>query len=242
MSVVDRFDAECAALAGAYPEPELLPVRLARACVAVLSAAGAGISALADPELRLPIGASDDTAAYVERLQFTYGEGPCLLSYSTGQPLLATETDLEQAWPELHRDLTAVTGFRAIACLPLWDGSTRIGALDLYLAAPAGLNPDGVIDALAVAQRISTALVSSHLYTAAAQHADPSSPVGGHTDPLAGRIQVWKAIGLMNVHLQLTAPDALALLRAHAYATDTLVDDLAHAVITHRVNVQDLRP
>ena len=39
-----------------------------------------------------------------------------------------------------------------------------------------------------------------------------------------------------------TAPDALALLRAHAYASDRLVDDLAHDIVTNRVPLDDLRP
>jgi hypothetical protein len=140
---------------------------------------------LARSELRFPIGASDDTAAYVERLRFTYGEGPCLLSSSTGAPLPAAADDIEQPWPDCTA--TAVTGSGPSSACRLWDGSTRISALDRYLASPLGMNPDGVIDALAVAERIS-ALVVSRLYTAAAQHADPFSPVGGPLDPLTGRI------------------------------------------------------
>jgi len=173
----------------------------------------------------LPIGARDDTAAYVERLRFTFGEGPCLLSSSTGAPVLAAADDIAQRWPELHRDRG--DRFRAVACLPSWDGSTRIGALDRYLASPLGMNPDGVIDALAVAERRQPPV---HRRRAARR---PFSPVGEPLDPLTGRIsRGGRAIGMMNVHLQLTAPDAPALLRAHAHAADSLVDGLAHAVVT----------
>src|SRR6185437_11302048 len=56
---------------------ELLPVRLAQACVAVLPVSGAGISLLYD-DFRVPLGASDDAASCAEQLQFTTGEGPCL--------------------------------------------------------------------------------------------------------------------------------------------------------------------
>jgi hypothetical protein len=243
MSLADRFDAAVTAEAAAFPELELLPVRLARACVQVLPVSGAGISALAHPDLRLPIGASDDVAGYVERLQFTYGEGPCLHAYATGRPQLISATELQEHWPELHRDFTAITPFRAAASLPLFDGSARIGALDLYLTAPAGLDPAGLDDALVIARCVSTALIAARVYTAAAQHADPLVPPrGGFTAPMAQRAEVWKAMGLINVHLQLTTPDALALLRAHAYATDCLVDDLAHAIITRKIPLDDLRP
>ena len=243
MSIVERFDAAVAGEAAAYPEPELLPVRLAIACVRVLPVACAGLSALAHPDLRLPIGASDDVAGYVERLQFTHGEGPCLTAYATGEPQLITAGELQQRWPELHLDLTAVTPFRAVASLPLRDGFTRIGALDLDLPEPEGLQSAELENAITVAHCVSVALVAARLFTAAAQQADPLAlPHGGHTAPMAGRVQVWKAMGLLNAHLQITAPDALALLRAHAYASDRLVDDLAHDIVTNRVPLDDLRP
>jgi hypothetical protein len=51
--------------------PELLPVRLARACVEVLPVAGVGISMFGSSGMRIPVGASDDDAAAAERLQFS---------------------------------------------------------------------------------------------------------------------------------------------------------------------------
>jgi hypothetical protein len=243
MGIGERFDAAVTAEAAAYPETELLPVRLTRACVRVLPVGGAGISALAHPDLRLPIGASDDVAGYVERLQFTYGEGPCLRAYTTGRPQLIAAAELEQRWPELHRELNVITPFRAVASLPLRENTTRIGALDLYLPEPAGLQPAQLDDAMIVAERVSAALVAARLFTAAAQLGTQFPPQhGAHTAPMAGRVQVWKAMGLMNVQLQITAPDALALLRAHAYATDRLVDDLAHDIVTNRIALDELRP
>lgn len=243
MSLADRFTAASSASGGTPGEVELLPVRLAKACVQVLPVAGAGLSALAHPDLRLPIGASDEVASYVERLQFTYGEGPCLRAYLTGRPQLMTADDLASTWPEMYRDLATLTPFRAVASLPLLDGSTRIGALDLYLPEPAGLNPGDLQDAFTVARLVSSALVAASVYTAEAQLADPFNPPHGtYQEPMAGRIQVWKAMGLLNVHLQLTAPDALALLRAHAYATERLIDDLAHDIVIRRFPVEDLRP
>ena len=243
MSIVEWFDAAVADEAAAYPEPELLPVRLAIACVRVLPVAGAGLSALAHPDLRLPIGASDDVAGYVERLQFTHGEGPCLTAYATGEPQLITAGELQQRWPELHRDLTAVTPFRAVACIAITGRVHQDRCSRSLSPEPEGLQSAELENAITVAHCVSVALVAARLFTAAAQQADPLAlPHGGHTAPMAGRVQVWKAMGLLNVHLQITAPDALALLRAHAYASDRLVDDLAHDIVTNRVPLDDLRP
>lgn len=243
MSIEARFDAVLTALAEQLPELELLPERLARACVRVLPVAGAGLSALAHPDLRLPIGASDDTAAYVERLQFTYAEGPCLQAYASGRAQLVTLATMARTWPELHRDVIALTPFRAIMSLPLRDEGTRIGALDLYLTQPAGLDPVDLADAFTVALRVGAGLAAAGVYTAAAQQAAPFTTLpASHPAPMARRIMVWKAMGVLNVHLDLSAPDALAVLRARAYATERLVDDIAYDLLTDRLPVQDLRP
>lgn len=242
MTIRERFDAALATMVSELPDLEMLPVRLAKTCVAVLPVAGAGISALAHPELRLPIGSSDETAAYVERLQFTYAEGPCLAAYASGRPQLASAGVIARFWPELHRDLTAVTPFRAVASLPLHDDAERIGALDLYLEQPGGLEFSDLTDAFAVADLVSDALVAARLYTAVAQRTDFDALPVAHRDPLAGRIQVWKAMGLINIELRLTTSDALAVLRAHAYANERLVDDLAHDVVSRRISIDSLRP
>jgi hypothetical protein len=166
-----------------------------------------------------------------------------LRSYTSGRPLSVTATTLASNWPELHRDLTGVTPFRAIAALPLRDEVTRIGALDLYLAQPDGLDPAEFDDACTVAQQVSAALAAARVYTADAQRAEPFTVLPhSHPEPMARRVMVWKAMGLLNVHLHMSASDALAVLRAHAYATERLVDEIAYDVLTHRLPVTDLQP
>jgi hypothetical protein len=99
--------------------PELLPVRLARACIRVLPVAGVGISMFGTEGIRIPIGASDEDAANAERLQFTAAEGPCLDAHALARSVLATETLIAhrsvlatetliaQRWPDFHAGLLA---------------------------------------------------------------------------------------------------------------------------------------
>ncbi len=116
-----------------------------------------------------------------------------------------------------------------------------MAALDLYLKEPTGLGPADVADAFTIAEKVGAALTAAKLYTAEAQQVDRfSAPPNAHTAPMARRIVVWKAMGLLNVHLQMTAPDALALLRARVYATERVVDDIAHDVLTRRISIADL--
>src|SRR3954453_21240789 len=107
VTIVDQFTA---AYSGSeIAAPELLPVRLARACAEVLPVAAVGISIFGTPDIRIPAGASDDDAATAERLQFTTGQGPCLDAHALARSVLATESFIAQRWPEFHRGLVTST-------------------------------------------------------------------------------------------------------------------------------------
>lgn len=101
----DRFRDLVAGQPAEYDGVELLPVRLARAATQLFDAvAGTGISVLAPLGLRVPIGASDPDAATAERLQITFGEGPCLQAATTGRPVIATPESYAQSWPLLYQN------------------------------------------------------------------------------------------------------------------------------------------
>ena len=111
--------------------PELLPVRLARACARVLPVAGVGISMYGSDGIRIPVGASDDDASIAERLQFTAAEGPCLDAQAIARSVLATESLIEQRWPDFYTGLVTRTPFRAVAAIP-WSTTLRgAGTVDL---------------------------------------------------------------------------------------------------------------
>ena len=130
MSIAEEFAAAYAAVAGA-DRPELLPVRLARACARLLPVAGVGISVFGSDGIRIPVGASDDDAAVAERLQFAAAEGPCLDAQMVVRPVLATETLIARRWPDFYAGLVARTPFRAVAAIP-WPSVLRgAGTVDL---------------------------------------------------------------------------------------------------------------
>lgn len=93
---------------------ELLPTRLMRAAAAALPVTAAGISAFTGYRQRVPLGASDDTAALAERLQFTAGEGPCITAHARLQPVYATAQIMAWQWPTFHAELVANTPYRTI--------------------------------------------------------------------------------------------------------------------------------
>ena len=48
-------------------------------------------------------------------------------------------------------------------------------------------------------------------------------------------------MGLVMAALQVPFPDALGLLRAHAYATDRTADDLAADLVARRIDPEEVR-
>jgi hypothetical protein len=219
-------------------DPELLPVRLARAVASTLTVDGAGLSIHGRAQKRTPLGASNNDAATAERLQFTAGTGPCLDAARSGWPVFAVETVLQQRWPAFHELLVTHTPFRTVIALPLRGELSGIGGLDLYLTDPVGLLALDAFDALATAS-----LVSDQLAHAAAWSTwtEEQGPAWMDTPLARRRAQVWLAMGMVSEALQLPTPEALAVLRSVAYASDRVVDDVAQDITSGRLDAQQLR-
>lgn len=138
--------------------PELLPVRLARACARTLQVDGAGISLVDAAQQSVPLGASSDEAAVAERLQFTVGSGPCMTAQETRQPVFGVEDDLRRRWPVFTDLLLGSTPFRAVVALPLQPALAGDGAIDLYFRRSAAVPDLDVFEALAVGELVTSAL------------------------------------------------------------------------------------
>jgi hypothetical protein len=236
LDLVQELAAQVIAAEPDLPGPELLPARLARACAMVLPVDGAGLSLYFAEDRRLPLGASDPDSATAERLQFTVGEGPCLTAYTTNEVVVADAQQLEASWPAFSDVLVAHTPIRGVIALPLHGALEGMGALDLYVRPPGDIRAVGLADVLTVVSAVTETFTT-------AMAAEPRTDSGPPwlDAPLAGRrALVWQAVGMVNVGLELTSPDSLALLRAYAYAHDAVLDDVAEDVVRRRVPVADL--
>jgi len=239
--MAEQFRAAQQAGGRAGGAPELLPVRLARACVAVLPVAGAAISLFHD-DFRVPLGASDDAASCAERLQFTTGQGPCLEAVRQAEAVLADHEQIVECWPEYAQELFSRTPYDAVISLPLGIMGAASGALDLFLTAPPGLRRITLADATCVQARISEAFQHSRATTAAAENlSGMREPAWLHGPSARDRMHVWIAMGMVMTRFELVAADALALLRAYAYAASSTLDQLADELITGRRDLAELR-
>lgn len=239
MPIAERFAS--ALTAAAHPDlagPELLPVRLARACARTLAVHDAGLSLVDASQQRIPLGASSEVSEVAERLQFTVGAGPCIAAQEARQPVFAVEDDLRRRWPVFAELLFGATPFRAIVALPLQPALAGPGAIDLYFRHSAEVLALDVFEAVAVGE-----LVTSHLSDAAvwSEWSPAEGPEWLQGPAPRRRAAVWEAMGKLSVDLEVSAPVALDLLRVHAYGAGRTVDDVAGDLLAGRLRAIDLQ-
>jgi hypothetical protein len=218
---------------------ELLPVRLARACVEVLAVDGAGLSLMQD-DFRVPLGASDETASLAERLQFTQGEGPCLTAALERRSIAVDSDAIERRWPVFARELMTRTPYRALLSLPLALSAGTSGALDLYVVTETNLGAVSLADAATVADGIVHTLRLAEETTGASRWTDEPYPAWLEGPTTGERRLVWVATGMVMTALDMAAADALDVLRGYAYGHDTVLDDVAAALVDGTLSPEQL--
>jgi hypothetical protein len=108
----------------------------------------------------------------------------------------------------------------------------------LYFGQPDALVAVDAVEARAVAQ-----LVAARLRCAAAwsNWSDTDGPAWMHSPAAQRRARVWQAMGMVMLALGVSAEDALAVLRCHAYGAGREVDAVAADLTSGRLPVAQLR-
>ncbi|MEU6965708.1 GAF and ANTAR domain-containing protein [Streptomyces chrestomyceticus] len=198
-----------------------LSARWCERCAALLGADGAAVSMVFDGAQLL--WHSDPDGARLDDLQFTLGEGPGLDAVREGALSLVADLACPygpQRWPVFAAQALEL-GIRAVCAFPLRLGALRVGALTCHQRAMRRLPPEGAADALMLADALAQFLL-------AGRHTKPwlLKPADLH------RTEVHQATGILSVHLRIPLASALVRLRAHAFATERPVADVAHDVVT----------
>ena len=193
--------------------------RLCHAICRVLGAEGASLTLDNATSNRLTLCATDHVAAHLDSAQEVLGEGPCIDAYITGVPVVADLESAVRRWP-LFADRIRPTGIELLYALPMHAGPSVLGVVSLYKREASGLTAD-LADAAFLVEAIGAAVVS-----AAREHM-----VLNDLDAWPSRRDVHQATGMVIAQLAVTEADALAILRAHAYATGTDLPSVARTVI-----------
>ena len=150
---------------------------------------------------------------------------------STRSPVLNPDFASEHSglWPlfreGVRRDPLS-SGVRALFAFPLYVGSLNIGAVDLYADEPRELQDLEVERVSKLAELASWQVLRRIIGDDF--DADDLSPLS--------RREVHQATGMVLAQLDITAEQAMVLLRAHAFSTGRSVRDVATDVVERRLD------
>lgn len=207
--------------------------RLCEAATAVTAVSGAGVMLLADGNPQASLCTTDDISSLIEEAQYTLGEGPCVDAHRLGQ--VVTEPDLAVGgtrWVGFS-ERAVRAGARAVFGYPIRLGAARLGALNLYRDQPGLLTDDQHANALVVADVAARVILADQA----------GALIDGVGAGLESELNLWgvvnQAAGMVSVQLGIPVGDALVRLRAYAFSTDRVVNEVARDVVERRLRLDD---
>ena len=196
----------------------------ASATLAALGLPSTAIVLLGEQRAIAVVAASDATARAAHDLEILMGEGPVHALTGKSTPVLVAGPALCDRWPGYGPAVTEL-GVQAVLAVPLPPAGS-LGALCAYTRQPAITD-----DAAAAAGRIAAALARALLQVPYLRgNGDSALRRLGLADDQA---VVHQAAGMVSAHCHCSTGDALALLRARAFADGQPVGQVAHAVVHH---------
>jgi hypothetical protein len=166
-------------------------------------------------QVPLAVAASDETARAAQELERVLDEGPALVTVAEGAPVMAAGSAMFDRWPR-YGPAVAELGVHAVVAAPLRSSTTCFGALCAYDRRP-GIGADIAAGAEVMAEAMAQSVLSGGI---------PGPPADDGFQPL-----IHQAAGMIAVYHDCGIGDAEALLRAHAFAENRPVTDVASDVI-----------
>lgn len=208
--------------------------RVCQTAARTLSASGAGISVLTDDGLRGVCAASDQRSERIEEMQFVLGEGPCIDAFDSRRPVLVPELTDEAAarWP-MYGPAAHASGVRAVFAFPLQMGAARLGVMDVFRDRAGALSDGQLSDAMTFADVTMGTLLDQH------EARDSGDEVA---DAVDCRAELFQAQGMVMVQIGGTISEAMARMRAYAYAENRRLGDIARDVVARRLQFVRDRP
>ncbi|MEU7000415.1 GAF and ANTAR domain-containing protein [Nonomuraea sp. NPDC046570] len=207
-------------------EGEPISLRLVCAvCADVLRADGVAVALTSERVAYEPVGASDARIGILSELQVTLGEGPGLQALADGRPVLVPDlaaADTQRRWP-LFAPAAVDAGAAAIFAFPLLLGAISVGVLEAGRETPGWLTDRELGDALVFTDAALLVQV---------QGLDERGGRGGEVERWA---EVHQATGIVAVQTGTNLTEALLRLRAHAYASDRRLIEVASDVVARRL-------
>ncbi len=202
-----------------------LATRLCHAVTDVLGGSGASITlGYAEPD-RMTLCASDATAARLDGLQEILGEGPGWDAFTSRRVVTAHLGD-RTPWVQFAATARAELGTLWICAVPMQPDDHTLGIVQVYDGSARDVRGDPVT-AQFIADAVGAALVGR------------TALLTDDAGPWLERQRVHQAVGMVVAQLSIAPVDAMAVLRAHAYAHETNVEAIAALVLDGALDLTD---
>jgi hypothetical protein len=131
-------------------------------------------------------------------------------------------------WPIFAAAVAERTNVTALFALPLHRGAAKLGVLDLYRVAPGELSELQRRDTLAAADTAALMMLTLHT--------EPCMSVTRWLDHgLLTHAGIHQATGMVLAQLDISATEALARMRAHAFAEHRMLIEVANDVLSRQL-------
>lgn len=203
-------------------EPEMLMRPTFLSTVAAMLGVPFAAAALCGVEqVPLAVVASDATARAAQELERVLDEGPVLAAVTEGTGVVAAGSAMFDRWPR-YGPAVAELGVRSVIAAPLRLSATCFGALCAYDRTP-DIGADVAAGTEAMAEAMAQSVLNGGI---------PGPPADEGFQPI-----IHQAAGMIAVYHDCAINDAEALLRAHAFAENRPVAEVASDVIEHRTRL-----
>lgn len=211
--------------------------RLCHACVDLLDVDGAAISIMLNGSSQGTFGSSDELSRQLDEFQFTFGEGPCMDAVRDGPVFAPDIADVaETRWPAFVGSATDL-GVGALFALPVSLANSHVGALDLYRHAPGPLLGHSLVGGLMAAELAALPLLDMISAEAELAASGRDEPAWKQLASLA-RVEVYQATGMVMAQLGVGPAQALARLRAHAFAQGLTASRVAWSIVDRELSLE----
>ncbi|MEY9926318.1 hypothetical protein ABH926_000940 [Catenulispora sp. GP43] len=205
-------------------DPQQVQPGFMAAVAETLGASGAALTLFGPDDAETPAAASNPASRTAQRLEFTLGQGPARETVHLRRPVTAAGKQMAQAWP-IYGPAVEKLGIRAVAAVPVTTVGAPLGALTVF-DPPMAHGPD-LETFLAAADTLAASLLTP--WGAPGNE----EPIGW--PPLLDQHDSWavvhQAVGMVSVQCRCGTADALALIRAHAFAENRPVDEVAADIV-----------
>ena len=206
-----------------------LSERLCAAAVTIAGATGASLTVAYTTPHRVTLCSTDDLSARLEDLQDVLGQGPGPSAYTTGDQVRVDigpgpDEGFDDRWPQFDEAARAAFTSLQVIAVPIQPDSEVLGVLTYHQPHLLREHLDATTTQF-LADAVGVALLK-----------DPDDLTPDSGGPWANRASVHQATGMVIAQLRIGAEDALALLRAHAFAHGQPLADVAQSVLQGRLN------